>query len=192
MNDNIYATTPHLTVEVCKGKSIYTAYMSDQRECELCYEVFNSTAEYLFNLNKEENFPNRNFMIDDVVGLLGNDGVKQVKNIINILWIRTAKNSRNKGMATKLMSEFLNLYANSDDTIVVFRVSATEKDYPTEPTSEQYSELFNHMVKFLVPFGFVSIQDLCGLEFSDPYLYLSPTSEAAKFIWNKFVDYYMN
>jgi len=157
--------------------------------CEIKYETF-KTEEYLENLKKGENFSNRNFMIDDVVGLLGDDGVKTVKTIINILYIRTKESLRNQMSGTILMREFLREYEKSDDTIILFRASVTKDDYPTEPTHEQYVEFFNSVMKFLVPFGFHSIQPLCGLEFSEPYLYTSPVSGAAKLTWNKFVDYW--
>ena len=157
--------------------------------CKIMYEVFD-TNQYLENLKKGENFPNRNFMIDDVVILLGDDGVKVVKTIVNILYIRTKENLRNQLSATNLMREFLKEFESSDDTIVLFRASATKDDYPEEPTDEQYQEFFNHMMKFLVPFGFHTIQALCGLEFSIPFLYLSPISSASKAAWNKFIDWY--
>ena len=157
--------------------------------CKIMYGVFD-TNQYLENLKKGENFPNRNFMIDDVVGLLGDDGVKVVKTIVNILYIRTKENLRNQLSATNLMREFLKEFESSDDTIVLFRAAATKDDYPEEPTNEQYQEFFNHMMKFLVPFGFHSIQALCGLEFSEPYIYVSPISRAAKVTWNKFVEYW--
>ena len=157
--------------------------------CNIKYETVD-TEEYFKNLKTGENFKNRNFVIDDIVGLLGEDGIKTVKTIINILYIRTEKNFRNKHFATDLMKRFLDGYANSEDTIIVFRAACTEDDYPTEPTDKQYLEFFNHMMKFLVPFGFTSIQALSGFEFSEPYLYVSPTSKAAKLTWNKFVDWW--
>lgn len=157
--------------------------------CKIMYEVFD-TNQYLENLKKGENFPNRNFMIDDVVGLLGDDGVKVVKTIVNILYIRTKENLRNQMSATNLMREFLKEFEGSDDTIVLFRAAATKDDYLTEPTDEQYQEFFNRVMKFLMPFGFHSIQALCGLEFSEPYLYTSSISGASKVAWNKFVDYW--
>lgn len=157
--------------------------------CEIKYETYD-TEKYLENLKKGENFPDRNFMIDDVVGLLGDDGVKTVKTIINILYIRTKESLRNQMSGTVLMREFLQDYEKSDDTIILFRASATKDDYPTEPTDEQYLDFFAHTMKFLVPFGFHSIQPLCGLEFSEPYLYTSPVSSASKVAWNKFVDHW--
>ena len=174
------------------GNGVFIATSSSAPGCEIKYQTIN-TEEYFKNLKdleKGANFSNRNFMIDDVVGLLGDDGVKVVKTIINILYIRTKESLRNQMSGTNLIREFLKEFENSDDTIVLFRASATVDDYPTEPTDEQYQEFFNHTMKFLMPFGFHSIQDLCGLEFSEPYLYTSSISCASKVAWNKFVDYW--
>ena len=185
--DAIQSTTD-LIVEVNKEKGIYTVHMRGYPECNLCYEVFDS-VEYLNNLKTGKNFPHRNFMIDDIIGLLGDEGVKTVKNIINILWIRTINSNRNKGYATNLMQKFLDIYKDSKDKIIVLRAAAMTEDYPEEPTNDEYAKYFEHMQKFIVPFGFHSIQTLCGLEFSEPYLYLSPTSLASKTTWNAFTEY---
>ena len=181
MNDN---NESRISIEV--HKSGYSAFIDGQPDCEICYDTFN-VGEYYANLMIAKNFPNRNFVIDDIVGLLGKEGVTKVRCIVNILWIRTTrKTSRNKGLATKLMKKFLESYANSEDTIVVFRATPTETDYPTEPTRKGYNEFFKHMEKFLMPFGF---QSLCGLEFGRPYIYLSPVSPAAKYTWDAIVDH---
>lgn len=180
----------NLIIEINKG--IFTTFIENQPECQLCYEILD-VNECLVDLKSGEYFNNKNsnFMIADLLDIFGNEGAKKIKNIVNILWIRTDKINRHKGLATNLMRKFLDLYADAEDTIVVFRVTATKDDYPTEPTDSDYAKLFMNMEKFLAPLGFHfhKLQYICGLEFSMPYIYLSPNSPAAKYAWDIIINH---
>lgn len=186
---NINRENPQLVMKIDTEKGIHLVHINGNEECKLCYEVFD-VSEYLNNLNTGINFPHRNFVIDDLVGLFEDSDAEKIKHIIYILWIRTEQASRNKGYATQLMRAFLDCYANSADTIVVLRAAPMMYDYIVEPTKIEYRKFFKNARKFLVPFGFHSFQSLCGLEFGEPYIYLSSISSAAKCAWSFITDHY--
>ena len=76
---------------------------------------------------------------------------------------------RNKGIGSEIIKDFIKHHENS---IILVRAGALQKEYPLEPTKEEYQLILERLSKFYTKLGFKNINKYSRTyEFSDIYVY---------------------
>lgn len=130
------------------------------------YEVDNyHDSDYFNQLHKD-------FLIDDVIGILQNINYKD--KFIVIFYLRVLPENRQNGIGSELIDLVLERFP---DKLVFIRSCLLKDEFPTEPTDEQYDSTLSKNDLWLTKRKFKNINDLCRFEFSIPYIYQNEISK---------------
>ena len=79
--------------------------------------------------------------------------------LIEINNIRVEPEYRDNGFGSEILKSFC---SNKEDTIIIAGAGAMQTDFPEEPTSEQYDDLFKHLNSFYTKNNFQDVTELFG------------------------------
>lgn len=97
------------------------------------------------------------------------------------------KSLRNKGCATDILKQFISKY---EDTIILVNAGALCKEYPEEPTDDEFGQILDNLDKFFTKLGFENINKYSKTyEYKELYVY---PNELGKEFFNKVKEYYTN
>lgn len=110
------------------------------------------------------------FMVKDILSL----GEFEQDRIVELSYIYTPKEKRGQGNARALLEKFIK---ENENCIIVIQAAPLYREYPINPSREEYDKSLVMSGTFLEKFGFRNINALCGFEESVPYMYRNKFSE---------------
>ena len=123
--------------------------------------------------HKKDKPDSHSFMVEDIFGLS-----EDIKEVIEVSDMYIDKKMRGREIGKYIISQALEVYK---DSIICLATGAIKREYPEEPSVEEYDKLLEGLSRYYTRLGFVSINNYVGYEHHEAFIY---PNKAGKWVLN--------